>query len=60
MVARYNCEGELERVSGEWKTAVKDALSILMLSPVYFKLDLDSRKNLVDEYILLHGLYGSS
>ena len=33
----------------------RDAIKILMLSPVYFRLALKDRKNLVQEFQQLHG-----
>lgn len=33
----------------------RDAIKILILSPVYFRLDLKARKNLVQEFLELHG-----
>lgn len=32
----------------------REAIKILMLSPLYFKLDLDVRNKLVKEFCLLH------
>ena len=33
----------------------RDAIKILILSPVYFRLDLKDRKSLVQEFLQLHG-----
>ena len=33
----------------------RDAVKILILSPVYFRLTLKDRKKLVQEFLLLHG-----
>lgn len=36
------------------RNEIKRALSILMLSPIYFKMTLSARHALVKEYCLLH------
>ena len=33
----------------------KDAVKILMLSPIYFRLSLPDRKELINEFCHLHG-----
>lgn len=33
----------------------RDAIKILILSPIYFRLTVKDRKNLVKEFLQLHG-----
>ena len=35
--------------------SVREALKILMLSPVYFRLDLKDRKDLLNDFLERHG-----
>lgn len=35
--------------------SVREALKILMLSPVYFRLDLKDRKDLLDDFLERYG-----
>ncbi len=38
--------------------STREVISVLMLSPIYFKLDLTARKNLVREFCYLYGREG--
>ena len=61
MEVRDSYLGNLEKVSGRGSVPHRRAVRILMLSPLYFRMDLYARKELVDEFVSLHGssLYGN-
>ena len=36
------------------RKAIREAIKILMLSPIYFRMSLKARKSLVNEFCALH------